>query len=272
MAYAHAIKHSVTRLFASYSQSLYQRSLAVAPFLSQRMVWIAAAWIAFAGCTAALRMAFPASPVHNAWDALPMLVMYSAIIAAPVSGYLIARSAFAGDRARQPLLFHFSFVGKWQNISPDQASAHPLFGPAGFLASLLVGLILNVLIRSGEFFVAVPAISMHAPDWAMALFIVMSFEVIVMNFFYMVAFVMALRNVPLFPRMLLFVWMTDILMQLLIANQLSQIGSLPAAVTAPLVTLLEGNLTKVAISIAIWLPYMLLSDRVNITYRSRLPE
>lgn len=270
MAQLHAILQSATRLFASYSQSLYQRSLAIPAFLNQRMVWIAAGWIAFAGIAAALRMAFSATPVHKLWDAMPMLVMYSAIILAPISGYMLARSAFSGDRARQPLMFHFSFIGKWQRISPDQASAHPLFGPVGFLASLLIGLILNVLVRSGEFFVAVPGMSMHAPDWAMALFVVMSLDVIVMNFFYMVAFVMALRNVPLFPRMLLFVWLTDIVMQMFIADQLSQIGSLPAEVIAPLVTLLEGNLTKVGISIAIWLPYMLMSDRVNVTYRSRL--
>ena len=35
--------------------------------------------------------------------------------------------------------------------------------------------------------------------------------------------------------------------------------------------LLQGNMTKVLISIAIWLPYMMLSERVNLTYRSRLP-
>lgn len=81
---------------------------------------------------------------------------------------------------------------------------------------------------------------------------------------------MALRNIPLFPRMLLFVWLTDIVMQIMIANQISQIGSLPANVVEPLVSLLEGNLQKVAISIAVWMPYMLLSDRVNVTYRWRL--
>ncbi|MEO0057670.1 MAG: hypothetical protein RIT17_1127, partial [Pseudomonadota bacterium] len=189
---------------------------------------------------------------------------------APIAGYMLARSAYGGSRAREPLMFHFAMVGKWQRITPDQASAHPLFGPFGFVASLLIGLILNVAVRSGEFFLAVPAISTNAPDWASALFLVMALEVIVMNFFYMVAFVMALRNIPLFPRMLLFVWMIDIMMQLAMAQQLGQIASLPPALTAPLVALLEGNLTKVAISIAIWLPYMLLSDRVNVTYRSRV--
>ncbi|MDC8754804.1 DUF2569 domain-containing protein [Erythrobacter sp. sf7] len=235
------------------------------------MVWLGAGWIALAGCAAAIRMSVAATPVHHPLDALPMLLAYSAIIAAPISGYLLARSAFGDERARQPLDFHLAFIGKWERVSRDDARAHPLFGPVGFLASLLVGLILNVLVRSGEFFVAVPAISMHAPDWALALFVMMSADVIIMNFFYMVAFVMALRSIPLFPRMLLFAWLTDIVMQLAIASQLGKLASMPAEVAAPLAALLEGNLTKVWISIAVWLPYLLLSDRVNITYRSRLP-
>lgn len=271
LAYTRAIKRSVTRMFTSYGHALYQRSLAIPPFFNRRMGWIAGAWIIVAGSAAALRMAAPASPVHKLWDALPMLVLYSAIIIAPIAGYLIASSIFSGDRARHPLMFHFSFVGKWQRISPDQAKAHPLFGPAGFMASLLIGLILNVAVRSGEYFVAVPGMSMHTPDWAMTLFIFMSLDLIVMNFFYMIALVMALRNIPLFPRMMLLVWLTDIAMQLVITDQISRVGSLPVEVTAPLVTLLEGNLIKVAISIVIWMPYMLLSERVNVTYRSRIP-
>jgi hypothetical protein len=257
--------------FGAYSRSLYRRSLSVPGFLRQRMVWFAAGWIGFAGLAASLKMAFPATPVHHPFDSWPMLIGYSAIIAAPISGYLLARSAFAGDRARQPLDFHMAFIGKWQRVHPDEAQAHPLFGPVGFLASLLIGLMLNVVMRSGEFFLAIPAMSAHAPDWALAMFGLMAMDLIVMNFFYMVAFVMALRSVPLFPRMLLFVWLIDIVMQLVIADQLGRIGSLPATVAEPLVTLLEGNLTKVGISIAVWLPYLLLSDRVNITYRSRLP-
>ena len=271
MDYANAIKHSATSLFTRWTQSLYQRSLAIPPFLSKRIGLIAAAWLVFSGSAAAMRLAAPASPVHKLWDALPMLVLYGAIIIAPIAGYVVARAVFSGDRARRPLMFHFAFVGKWRRISPDEASAHPLFGPAGFMASLLIGLILNVAVRTGEYFTAVPGMSLHTPAWGLNLFIFMSLDLIVMNFFYMIAFVMALRNVPLFPRMMLLVWLTDIAMQLVITDQISRVGSLPASVAAPLVTLLEGNLTKVAISIAIWMPYMLLSERVNVTYRSRLP-
>jgi hypothetical protein len=35
--------------------------------------------------------------------------------------------------------------------------------------------------------------------------------------------------------------------------------------------LLEGNVKKVLISMALWLPYLLLSTRVNVTYRHRVP-
>jgi hypothetical protein len=36
-------------------------------------------------------------------------------------------------------------------------------------------------------------------------------------------------------------------------------------------SLLYGNIEKTLISVTIWLPYLLLSKRVNITYRHRLP-
>jgi len=270
LAYLNAACRAFHSWFSGWSRSVYQRSIAIPPFLSRNMVWMAAGWVAFAGIAAALRMTFSATPVDNAGDAWPMVMIYGAIIAAPIAGYLIARSAYSGKYARQRPDFHLAFIGKWQRVSADEARQHPMFGPVGFLASLLIGLMINVVIRSGEFFLAIPAMSAHAPDWAMAMFVVMALDVIVMNFFYMVAFVMALRNIPLFPRMLLFVWLTDIVMQMMIADQISRIGSLPHNVVEPLVSLLEGNLQKVAISIAVWLPYLLLSDRVNITYRWRL--
>jgi hypothetical protein len=42
-------------------------------------------------------------------------------------------------------------------------------------------------------------------------------------------------------------------------------------VAAALTALLTGNVKKVLISIAVWLPYLLLSARVNVTYRHRVP-
>jgi hypothetical protein len=46
---------------------------------------------------------------------------------------------------------------------------------------------------------------------------------------------------------------------------------LPGDVAAALQTLLTGNVKKVLISVCLWLPYLLLSTRVNVTYRQRVP-
>ena len=37
-----------------------------------------------------------------------------------------------------------------------------------------------------------------------------------------------------------------------------------------LTTMLTGNVKKTLISVALWLPYLLLSTRVNVTYRHRV--
>ena len=56
-----------------------------------------------------------------------------------------------------------------------------------------------------------------------------------------------------------------------IATAASTQAGLPVAVSAALDGLLHANVIKVIASIAIWLPYLLLSKRVNVTFRHRLP-
>ena len=152
------------------------------------------------------------------------------------------------------------------------AHDHPAFGPAGLMASLLIGLLLNVVLRSGEFLLAMPAVNAHAPGWAARLFALMATDVAVMSFFYTVCFVLALRKVPLFPRMLLFTWLLDATAQLIIARQIGLYADLPPAIAQNLGELLRGNVTKVMISMLVWLPYLILSERVNVTYRHRTGE
>jgi hypothetical protein len=258
-------------ILARYRDDLVRRSHAVPAFFDRNMGRIAAAWIAATALLALVKLGNPATPVHGPGDALPILLVYSAVIAAPVAGYLVARAAFSGAAGSRLPRFHLAFYGRWRPVERAHAQAHPLFGPAGFVASLLIGMVLNVVVRAGEFFAAVPAMSAHAPEWGMILFVTMGADVAVTGFFYMAAFVMALRTVPLFPRMLLYAWMVDVFMQLMTANRFAAAAEIPPAVAAPLIDLLEGNLTKVMIGMAVWLPYLLLSDRVNLTYRNRLP-
>ena len=99
----------------------------------------------------------------------------------------------------------------------------------------------------------------------------MTVDTVVFSSLYMIAFVAALRRVPLFPRLLVAIWLADLAMQMFTANFVVTAGGLPPAVGQSLHALLEGNVTKTLISMAIWLPYLLLSTRVNVTYRHRIP-
>lgn len=254
----------------AYVRGLYGKSLIITAFLQARMSLLALAWLLFTIPLALLRLAFPASPIHSLGDSLWILLAYSLVIAAPIAGFIIARGAFSAPKALRQPTFRISPVGRWRKLSIADARDNPVFGPVGFMASLLIGMLLNVVVRTGEFFLAVPAMNHHAPAWGQTMFMVMSLDVVVTSFFYMVAFVMALRSIPMFPRMLAFAWGVDIVMQFAIAKQITMAGAIPATVAEPLLTLLDANITKVLISAAVWLPYLILSDRVNVTYRHRL--
>jgi hypothetical protein len=77
--------------------------------------------------------------------------------------------------------------------------------------------------------------------------------------------------VPLFPRLLLAIWIGDLAMQLFTASLVANSGDVPPRVASALHSLLEGNVKKVLIGAALWLPYLLLSTRVNVTFRHRVP-
>ena len=65
--------------------------------------------------------------------------------------------------------------------------------------------------------------------------------------------------------------LTVFVMQLSIAQVVGGTAGLPDRVALALRSLLSGNVDKVLISVAVWLPYLLLSTRVNLTFRHRLP-
>ena len=98
----------------------------------------------------------------------------------------------------------------------------------------------------------------------------MTIDVVILSSLYTIAFVAALRRVPLFPRLLVAIWLIDITMQLAIANAVAATDGLPVPVAEALHTLLDGNVKKVFISVCLWLPYLLLSKRVNVTFRHRV--
>lgn len=253
----------------AYSSNLYSKSLEISRFLENGMVRLTLLWLCCTIPLAIWRLSNPASAVHDLGDAAPIILAYVLVIAAPVAGYFIARDAFLTSKSQAQPSYRFAIIGRWRRLETESAKANSSYGTVGFMVSLLIGLLLNVVFRTGEYFLAVPAMNGHAPAWGQAMFLMMTADVVIMNFFYIACFVMAMRKIPLFPRMLLFVWSVDIVMQLAVANQIAFAGSVPATVVEPLVTLLNGNITKVLISAGVWLPYLLLSERVNVTYRHR---
>jgi len=251
---------------------LTERSRRFVRTLGPRMEAIILAWLAVFGAAAALRTSFAYSPIVGPRDFAEIFLPYALAALAPVAGYRIAMAAFPANVLPAQCGFRLAIYGRWRRLDPAGARAHPAFGPFGFMASLLLGMLLNIPVRSFEFLLAVPSMNHHAPAWGTAIFHLMAFDLIAMNFLYAVCFVMALRAIPLFPRMLLFAWFMDLFLQFAIASRVGATPDLPATVAVALQDLLHGNVTNVLISATIWLPYLLLSERVNVTYRSRVPK
>ena len=63
-----------------------------------------------------------------------------------------------------------------------------------------------------------PAISGHVPAWLSVLHTMMTLDVVLMTSLYSIAFVAALRHVPLFPRLLVAIWGLELAMQLMTAE------------------------------------------------------
>jgi hypothetical protein len=250
------------------SRNLHGRSVALLWSLETRLNRIVLGWLLVAGLATAARVGLSGFEAPLGLDGL---LPYLLLVVAPIASILLALRWFAeGERLPQPK-FRIAQVGRWRTLRPGEAMAHPLYGTTGIMVSLLIGMLLNIPIRAGEYLLAIPAISGPVPPWLSVLHTMMTLDVVLLSSLYAIAFVAALRKVPLFPRLLVAVWMLDVAMQLLIAQLVAGTPGLPGSVAEPLQGLLSGNIKKVLISAALWLPYLLLSARVNVTYRSRVP-
>lgn len=262
----HTIGDAAQRYVAAIERRSRAITAGIRPFLEAALPWWILGWLTLA----ALKTATAATPVTSFIEFAGIFLPYALVGLAPIMGLRLAEAAFPQGETKWQPSFRLAVIGRWRKLDRSAARSHPLFGPAGFMASLLIGMLLNVVFRSAEFMLAIPAMSQMAPGWGRTLFLAMAFDVIAMNFLYAVCFVMALRTIPFFPRMLAIVWAIDIGMQFAIAQAVGMQGNVPYAVAGSLTELLQGNVTKVLISIFVWLPYLMLSDRVNVTYRSRL--
>jgi hypothetical protein len=237
--------------------------------LENRLERILIGWLLFAGLCCAVRIAVSPLP-SGTLPALASVAPYLLVITAPFISTMLALRWFARAEDQPQPLIRLAIMGSWRNVGKADARTHPLYGTSGIMVSLLIGMLLNVPVRALEYLAAMPPVGPVSPPWLSTLRFAMTLDVVLFTSLYMIAFVAALRRAPFFPRLLAAIWLGDITMQLATAK-MAVATHLPDGVAVALQGLLEGNLKKVLISVAIWLPYLLLSKRVNVTFRQRVP-
>jgi hypothetical protein len=231
--------------------------------LPRIMTW----WFVAAVLGSALRIAV--SPLHGV-PSVETYLPYLLLVTAPLLSMALALHWFRNGEALPQPATRLAIAGRWRNVDAREARAHRLYGTSGIMVSLLVGMLLNVPVRALEYLAAMPALAGDVPAWLSTLRFGMTLDVVLLSSLYTIAFVAALRRVPLFPRLLVAIWAIDLAMQLGIAQAVTATGDLPPKVGEALHTVLDGNVKKVLISIVLWLPYLLMSRRVNVTFRHRV--
>ena len=253
--------------YRSVQQRLRAKSGALLLTIERRLPRIMTFWFALAMTGCAVRIA--ASPLHAAPD-LSTFLPYMLVVGAPLLSMGLALIWFRDGHLLPQPTTRLAIAGKWRAVTRAEAQRHRLYGSSGLMVSLLVGMLLNVPVRALEYLASIPALSGAIPAWLSTLHFMMTLDVVLLTSLYTVAFVAALRRVPLFPRLLVAIWAIDITMQLGIARVVAGTHGLPGPVADALHTLLDGNVKKVLISVCLWLPYLLLSKRVNVTFRHRV--
>ncbi len=261
----------MTKALHRLSTRLHDQSVRFVAPLEDRVRSLLLCWTIVVALICLARVLFPVTPADSAASALVLFVPHAMILASPFFAYWTANALFPRGVAFAQPDIRLALYGKWRALDALSVRRHPAFGPVGIMASLLLGMLLNVPVRTAEFMAAVPAMTGSAPVWGQMIYLAMAADLVAMNFLYTLCFFMALRGMPFFPRLLLLTWGVDLVSQLILADYLSGAPHLPQAVAAAIAPLLDSNIKKVCISALVWLPYLILSERVNVTYRWRQP-
>ena len=253
------------------ARNLHRRSVVLVDKLERSHRQLLLYWTMAASFACGVRLSV------SSFYALPLPVQvasalpYALVVGAPIVSVLLAWHWFRDAEGMPQPAIRLARLGRWRAVSPAEARALPYYGATGIMASLLLGILIHIPVRTLEFLAAMPALGAAPPDWFGTLYLLFLADCVLLTSLLAVAFVAALRRVPLFPRLLAAIWCLDIMMQMVIASVMGDMGDLPPQVAVALEQLLRGNLQKVMISTALWAPYLLMSKRVNLTFRHRVP-
>ncbi|WP_152569546.1 MULTISPECIES: hypothetical protein [Sphingomonas] len=230
---------------AAWSRTLQARGNALLAVLERHAPRLALAWLAIAGAGSALRLSGHYGDPF-AW--LP----YAVFTLVPALALTAGLALFGG------------------RIAPPVLARHPLYGAGGLMLSLLLALLAAILLRGLSFLTAIPAAGADSSPWLGALHSWLTADATLACSLYAIAFAAGLRRSGHFPALLASAWAIDLAMQVIMTGAARGM-MLPPEVAAAFTLLLHGNLTRVLVSLAIWMPYLLLSRRVAITYRHEYP-
>src|SRR5262245_50098904 len=134
---------------------LRERSKSLATFLDLRLEGLIPAWIGVTMLIALAKVAAAPRPPQDLLHASALMLPYLVVALAPIAGFRLASGSFPrGLLSAQPSI-RLCHYGTWRELGELEARGNPRFGPAGFMASLVLGILLNVPVRSLEFFAAV---------------------------------------------------------------------------------------------------------------------
>src|SRR5688572_19075341 len=148
--------------YLTLQQKLRAKSAALLMSIEGGLPRIMTIWFALAMTGCAIRIA--ASPLNAAPD-LSTFMPYILLVGAPLVSMALALHWFrSGDQLAQPA-YRLAVAGRWRNVSACEARRHSLYGSSGLMVSLLVGMLLNVPVRSLEYLAAMPALAGNLPEW-----------------------------------------------------------------------------------------------------------
>lgn len=239
----------------------------ITAWAKQRETAIIAAWIVLVAAIAAFKALTPINPPRSMAEGIGLMLPFLAIAAAPVLGYRFGTALFA---SRQQPAMRLAVYGQWRAATPAELGK----GEQGWRSfawfSLVSGILLNVPFRAFEYLTSIPAVTSADPMWAHVIQRAFTIDCAVACFAYAMCFAAAVQRSPLFARALVAAWLIDVALQSMIAVQVGNAPGVPAFLLEPMNALLAMNLKKVAISMSIWLPYLLISDNLNLLLRRRV--
>jgi hypothetical protein len=253
-------------MFDTLRHSFQARSRAAVATAARGLQRMMVAWVLLVAVACGVRVATSptaGAPASGTW--LGYLLICAAPVGTMAAGLrFFGREPNLGSRAAQ------ADAARYRPVAVGQALRHPAYGPSGIMVTLLAGLLISIALRTFAYLAALPALAADVPAWLSTLQFALTVDVVLFSSLYALAFAAALRCAPVFPILLAAIWVGDLTMQLGMSAFVADRPDLPDTVRMALRHLIDGNIAKVVISAALWMPYLLLSTRVNITYRRRI--